>query len=53
MTLKQLRNLIDRIDHKHDDKNVVVSTDQGDFDFDLRTEHVVAPSAVFLFASEK
>jgi hypothetical protein len=51
MTLKELRRLIDRIDHKHDERRVMVSTVSGDYDIDDNAEPVTTPEHVFLFVS--
>jgi hypothetical protein len=50
MTLKEFRRVIDRLDHKHDERSVVISTVSGDYDLD-DVESVATPESVFLFAS--
>jgi len=49
VTLKELRRLIDRLDHAHDDKVVMFSTVDGDYDIDAHTPPVSTPAHVFLF----
>lgn len=50
MTLKEFRRVIDRLDHKHDERNVVISTVSGDYDLD-DAEPVATSENVFLFVS--
>lgn len=52
MTLKQFRRLVDRIDHRHDDKRVMFSSDTGDFDVDEETQIVFEPDRLFIFLND-
>lgn len=53
MTLKQFRRLVDRIDHRHDDKRVMFSSDTGDFDVDEETALVFEPDRLFIFLNDE
>lgn len=49
MKLRDLRRLVDRIDHKHDDKEAMVAAAEGDYDLDPANPPVTTPDHVFLF----
>lgn len=53
MTLKQFRRVVDRIDHRHDDKRVMFSSDVGDFDVDEETALVFESDRLFIFLNDE
>lgn len=52
MTLRELRRIIDRLDHDHDDKRVMMTTSHGDYDLDTDSAPVSTPEFVFMFVDK-